>query len=231
MLVWMKRIIDFQGIVSNDGIEAAVERFRLRMTQRICMVTLVMLTALLPQHADAVALAVSVSQRLPGCVEGSDTIPDLFLPPVYIFPKLVFKNAKQEKFYWRTVRDVKKTLPYAKHINFFIRELDSTLATIPTEKGRKEYMEMMEDSLVTTYKPILTHWTLSQGKMLIRLVDRQCNRTTYSLVKQFRGGFRAFWWQGFARLMGADLKTKFDPTDENDRIVERVIILVEAGQL
>jgi len=66
---------------------------------------------------------------------------------------------------------------------------------------------------------------------MIRLVDRQCNRTSFSLVKQFRGGFRAFFWQGFAKMLGADLKITYDPNDENDRIVERIIILVEAGQL
>jgi hypothetical protein len=92
-------------------------------------------------------------------------------------------------------------------------------------------MELIEDSLVSTYKPIFSKMTLSQGKMMIRLVDRECDRTSYSLVKQFRGGFRAFFWQGFAKMFGADLKVKYDPNNEDDRIVERVITLVEAGQL
>jgi hypothetical protein len=129
------------------------------------------------------------------------------------------------------VRDVKKTLPYARKINRIVSDLDSTLATIHDEKERKKYMELIEDSLVSTYKPIFSKMTLSQGKMMIRLVDRECDRTSYSLVKQFRGGFRAFFWQGFAKMFGADLKVKYDPNNEDDRIVERVITLVEAGQL
>ena len=112
-----------------------------------------------------------------------------------------------------------------------MNEYDSTLATLKNDKERKEFMELKEDELVATYKPIFRKMTLSQGKMMIRLVDRQCNRTSFSLVKQFRGGFRAFFWQGFAKMLGADLKITYDPNDENDRIVERIIILVEAGQL
>ncbi len=178
------------------------------------------------------AIDVEVGRRVPACIDiEGDTIPSIMLPQVYVFPKLVFKNAKQEKFYWRTVRDVRKTLPYAKRIGKMVNELDSLLATMDNDKERKKYMELYEDSLVATYKPIFSKMTLSQGKMMIRLVDRQCSRTSYSLVQQFRGKFRAFWWQAFATVLGADLKVKYDPNDENDRIVERIIILVEAGQL
>ncbi len=175
---------------------------------------------------------VEVGHKVPAYIdEVGDTIPHVMLQQVYVFPKLVFKNEKQERFYWRTVRDVKKTLPYAKLIAKLVNEYDSTLATLKNEKERKEFMEKKEDELVATYKPIFKKMTLSQGKMMIRLVDRQCNRTSFSLVKQFRGGFRAFFWQGFAKMLGADLKVTYDPEDENDRIVERIIILVEAGQL
>jgi len=175
---------------------------------------------------------VEVGHKVPAYIdEVGDTIPHVMLQQVYVFPKLVFKNEKQERFYWRTVRDVKKTLPYAKLIAKLVNEYDSTLATLKNDKERKEFMELKEDELVATYKPIFRKMTLSQGKMMIRLVDRQCNRTSFSLVKQFRGGFRAFFWQGFAKMLGADLKITYDPNDENDRIVERIIILVEAGQL
>ncbi|MBR0501666.1 MAG: DUF4294 domain-containing protein [Paludibacteraceae bacterium] len=175
---------------------------------------------------------VEVGKRVPAYIdESGDTIPNIWLQPVYVFPKLVFKNEKQEKFYWRTVRDVKKTLPYAKIIGGLVNECDSVMATLKTEKERTEYMKKKEDELVAIYKPIFRKMTLSQGKMMIRLVDRQCEKTSYALVKQFRGGFRAAFWQGFAKMLGADLKVSYDPNDENDRIVERVIILVEAGQL
>lgn len=206
-----------------------MERIKNILSPLLVMALLVLFGSNMPAYCSAEKGAVF---SVPAYVdESGDTIPDILLPPYYVYPELVFKNARQEKFYWRTVRDVKKTLPYARKINRIVSSLDSTLATIEDEKERKKYMELVEDSLVATYKPIFSKMTLSQGKMMIRLVDRECDRTSYSLVKQFRGGFRAFFWQGFAKLFGADLKVKYDPTNEDDRIVERVITLVEAGQL
>lgn len=170
---------------------------------------------------------------LPGAVdENGDTIPNLLLPQIYVYPELVFKDKKQEKFYWKTVRDVKKTLPYAKLVGKMLKEIDKDLAALPNDRERKKYMEAKEEELLATYKPILKKFTLSQGKMMIRLVDRECNKTSYQLIKQFRGGFRAVFWQGFAKMLGANLKVSYDAnTSEEDRIVERVINLVEAGQL
>ncbi len=175
---------------------------------------------------------VIVNYRVPAIVdENGDTVPNILLPQFYVYPPLVFKNEKQEKFYWKTVRDVKKTLPYAKLISKMLVDIDRDMAALPNDRARKKYMEDKEDELLDTYKPILRKFTLSQGKMLIRLVDRQCNKTSYQLIKQFRGGFRAVFWQGFAKMFGANLKTTYDPNNEDDRIVERVITLVEAGQL
>lgn len=163
--------------------------------------------------------------------ENGDSIPSILLPQVYVYPTLVFKNKKQEKFYWKTVRDVKKTLPYAKLIGKMLKDIDKDLAALPDDRARKKYMEAKEDELLDTYKPVLRKFTLSQGKMLIRLVDRETDKTSYQLIKQFRGGFRAVFWQGFAKMMGANLKTEYDLDNEDDKIVERVINLVEAGQL
>ncbi|MBR3519718.1 MAG: DUF4294 domain-containing protein [Paludibacteraceae bacterium] len=164
--------------------------------------------------------------------ENGDTLPNILLPQVYVYPVLVFKDKKQEKFYWKTVRDVKRTLPYAKLVSKMLKEIDRDLAALPNDRERKKYMDAKEEELLATYKPILKRFTLSQGKMMIRLVDRECNKTSYQLIKQFRGGFRAVFWQGFAKMLGANLKVSYDAnTNEEDRIVERVINLVEAGQL
>lgn len=175
---------------------------------------------------------VEIGKRVPAYIdESGDTIPNYLLAQVYVYPVLKFTSEKQEKFYWRTVRDVKKMLPYAKQVRVLLAQIDSTMATMETEKEKKEYMKKKEDELVATYKPIFKKMTLSQGKMMIRLVDRETGQTGYVLVQQLRGKFRAFWWQAFAKMLGADLKTTYDPEDPDDRIVERVITLVEAGQL
>ena len=168
--------------------------------------------------------------RLPAYVaENGDTISQIMLPAVYVYPSLNFSSQKQEQFYWKTVRDVKRTLPYAKAIGTTLQEINEEMKDM-SEKQRKAYMKSKENDLLGKYEPELKKLTLSQGKMLIRLVDRECDKTSYELIKEYRGGFRAFFWQGFARLFGADLKSTYEK-DDKDKIVERVIVLVESGQL
>ncbi len=163
-------------------------------------------------------------------VSGRDTVPHIVLTTVYVFPPLKFKNKRQEKFYWRTVRDVKKALPYAKIVGQMLAETNDTLMKMSSDRERKRYMKAFEKEIFNRYKGDMRRFTLSQGKMLIRLISRECNQSSYALIRAYRGGFVAGFWQGFARLLGADLKDEFGE-DEKDAIVERVIFLVEAGQL
>ena len=93
-------------------------------------------------------------------------------------------------------------------------------------------MKKYEKALLKQYEPTMRKFTLSQGKMMIKLIDRETNKTSYELIKEIRGGFVAFWWQAFAKMVGADLKEDFNlSTKEKDRIIERVITLYEAGML
>lgn len=161
-------------------------------------------------------------------VSHGDTV--FVLPTVYAFPPMKFKNKREEKFYWRTVRDVKKVLPYSKLINTLVQEVNDTLMRIPTQKERDRYMRQWEKTTYRKYYKEFTHMTLNQGKLLIRLVDRECQTSSYELIRAYRGSFSAGFYQMFAKLFGADLKSKFG-TGRNDKIIERIIILVEAGQL
>lgn len=161
-----------------------------------------------------------------------DTILWIELKPVYIYKPLKFKSKKQQSSYNRLVRNVKKTLPIAKEIKGIIIQTSLTLDTIPTEKERKRYINKMEKHLKETYTPRMKKLTFSQGKLLIKLVDRECNQTSYQLVKSFMGSFKAGFYQTFASLFGASLKKEYDPDNvEDDAITERVIVLVENGQL
>ncbi|MBR4482625.1 MAG: DUF4294 domain-containing protein, partial [Paludibacteraceae bacterium] len=84
--------------------------------------------------------------------------------------------------------------------------------------------------LLKKYEPTMREFTLSQGKMMIKLIDREMDKTGYALIKEIRGGFVAWWWQVFAKIVGADLKEDFNTSKrEQDRIIERVITLYEAG--
>ncbi len=160
--------------------------------------------------------------------------PDTFilmdLHDIHVYPPLQFKNKKQEEFYRKLVRDVKRTLPYAKLAGRTIEETNKKLATISNQRERKKYLKAFEKELFASYEKELKKLTLSQGKLLIRLIDRECSVTSYDLIKEFRGGFSAFFWQGFAGVFGANLKSEYDASDK-DKLIERVINLVEAGQL
>ncbi len=160
-------------------------------------------------------------------IENGDTIPFELLPNHIVYPVYSY-SGEREKFYWKTVRDVKKTLPYAKQIAAEVRKVDEVTKGM-TDKQRKNYMRDHEDDLVNKFKPALKKLTLKQGKLLIKLVDRQTGHSSYELIKDYRGGFRAGFWQGFAKMLGADLKADYNPDQE--KIIERVINLVENGQL
>lgn len=166
----------------------------------------------------------------PMCVYKGDTIPYVKLHTVYVFKPMVFKNKRQKAQYDRLVRDVKKVLPIAKEVNHAVIETYEYLQTIPTEKGRKQHIHDLEKGLKKQYTPRLKKLNLRQGKLLIKLIDRESNQTSYELVKAFLGGFKAGTYQVFASLFGASLKKQYDP-EGDDKTTERVILLVESGQL
>ncbi len=162
-------------------------------------------------------------------IDHGDTIPFELLPIQFVYPNPVNTyDEKTRKFFWKTVRDVKKTLPYAKQIAAEVQAIDNATKGM-TEAQRKAYMKAHEDDLVNKFKPALKKLTLKQGKILIKLVDRQCGQSSYELIKAYRGGFRAAFWQGFAKMLGADLKANYNAKEEE--VIEAVINLVENGQL
>ena len=169
--------------------------------------------------------------RLRVQVEDGDTVLLARLREVNVFAPLHFKNKRQERFYWRTVRDVKRTLPYAKRVAAEVMAANRALLALPDDKARKEYMNRFEKELFRKYEADLRRMTFSQGKMLIKLIDRECDATSYDLIRVYRGKFSAFFWQGFAKIFGADLKAEYDTSDYETQVIERIIILVEAGML
>lgn len=161
-----------------------------------------------------------------------DTAIMVVLNNITYFPPLKFKNKKQEQFYWRTVRDVKRTLPYAKMIAETILETYEYMETLPSQEERQRHLQQMEKEVFNQYKPQLKKFTKSQGKMLVKLITRETNQSSYSILKAFLGTFRAGFWQTFGRFFGVNLKSDFRPDkNEEDAIIERVCVLVEQGML
>lgn len=164
--------------------------------------------------------------------EEGDTVMVVFLRDVTIYPPMKFKNKKQEEFYWRTVRDVKLTLPYAKLIAETIVETYEYIETFPTQKEREAYLKKMESALFDQYKPVLKKFSKRQARVLVKLIQRETHQSSYDIVKAFLGSFRATFWQGFGKLFGVSLKGSFNPKkNKDDATLDRIARCVEQGTL
>ncbi len=168
--------------------------------------------------------------RVGKVLRGRDSIQYVELNNIYIYPKPVFKNEKQRMAYNRLVYNIKKVLPIAKEVNKIIVETYEYLETLPNKKAKDAHMKLVEKSIKKEYTPRMKKLTYSQGKLLIKLVYRECNSSSYNLVQAFLGPVKAGFYQAFAWAFGASLKKDYDPNGV-DRLTERVVLQVEAGQL
>ena len=164
--------------------------------------------------------------------EYGDTCRYTFLSDLYVFTPMKFKNKKEEEFYWRTVRDVRKTLPYAKLAFATLCETYEYIQTIPDKKTREKHLKTLEKDIFEQYKPVVKNMTKNQGKIMLKLINRETDQTSYNIVKAFLGSFRAGFWQTFGRFFGMNMKAGFHP-DKNreDAIIERIACLIEQGAL
>ncbi len=159
-----------------------------------------------------------------------DTFPLFNLQEVIVVPPFEFKSKKQKKKYTRLVRYVKKVYPYAKMANEKLKELYSEIDSISEKKVIKKHVKQVDKELREQYGDELKKLTITQGRILIKLIDRETGSTSYELIKELRGGFSAFMWQSLARLFGENLKSEYDP-EEEDKMIEHIVLMIENGQL
>ena len=200
------------------------------MKHRIYILLFLLLACILKTSAQQNIRQSEKGYMLPVCVYQGDTIPYITLRNVYVYPRIKFKSKKQERYYWKLVRDVKKTLPLAKEIRRAVMETYEYMETLPDTKSRERHMKAVEKGLKEQYTARMKKLTFSQGKLLIKLVNRECNQSSYQLVKAFMGPFKAGFYQTFAALFGASLKKEYHPEDD-DKLIERIAVLVENRQL
>ena len=160
----------------------------------------------------------------------NDSIQYVELNTLYVYPKLTFKDERQRQAYNRLVANIKKVLPIAKEGNSIIVETYEYLQTLPDKKSKDEHMKRVEKGIRKEYTPRMKKLTYSQGKLLIKLVYRECNSSSYQLIQAFLGPIRAGFYQAFASLFGASLTKKYDP-EGVDKYTERIVRQVEAGQI
>ena len=164
--------------------------------------------------------------------EYGDSVRMTIIRDLYVYPPMKFKDKKQEEFYWRTVRDVRKTLPYAKLAFATLCETYEYIQTIPDKKVREQHLKQLEKDIFEQYKPVVKTMTKGQGKILLKLINRETDQSSYNIVKAFLGSFRAGFWQTFGRFFGMNMKMSFKPDDnEEDAIIDRIANLIEQGGL
>ncbi len=159
-----------------------------------------------------------------------EMIPTFLLDDILCFNELKVKNKRQMRKYYKMIENVKKVYPIAVEVRKLLDETVAHLDSLPDKRSKDEYLNQREKELKKQYTPTLKKLTFSQGKLLIKLIDRQCEHTSYELIKMYMGGFKATFYNVFASLFGASLKKEYD-AEVDDRLTERCILLIESGQM
>lgn len=159
-----------------------------------------------------------------------ETLPMVTLKEFDVVALRVFKNEKDKKAYLKLKRDVRKAYPYAILAGVKLREYDALLLSMP-EKKRGNYLKKVEKELMAQFEADLKKLTMNQGRILIRLINRETGMTTYKVIKDYRGSFNAVMWQSFAFLFGNNLKTKYNPDKGEDKLIEEIIQQIEDGEV
>ena len=158
-------------------------------------------------------------------VENGDSIALIHVLPVHVFSRGV-----DLRRYRRLVDAVKQVYPIAQIAKARMAEMEDELCRLPTKKAQKAYVKEVYQQIKEEYTPVLKHMTRTQGRVLLKLIDRETEYTAYEILKEFRGGFVAGFWQGVSRVFGQNLKSEYDREGE-DRMIEQIVIYYEAGLL
>ena len=165
-----------------------------------------------------------------GTAENGDTTLYVDMEMITIFPKRVFKNVKEQERFNRMVYNVKKVYPYSLIINDTYREIEKAIDSIKDKKEQKKYIKLKEKELTAKFEKVVREMSFTQGRILIKLVDRQTGETSYEIVKQLKGKLAAIFWQSVARVFSTNLKYEYDSKGE-DLWIEEIVAKIENGQL
>lgn len=152
------------------------------------------------------------------------------IPHIHVLPVYVFDKGLDRRRYWRLVDAVKKTYPLAQTAKDMMADMEDELASLKTKKEQKAYVKEVYNAIIEEYTPVLKKMNRTQGRVLLRLIDRETEYTAYNIVHEFRGGFVAGFWQGVSKIFGQDLKAEYGKNKEDD-IIEQIVLYYEAGLL
>ncbi len=159
-----------------------------------------------------------------------DSIPNVTLHEFFKYPPRQFKNERERIKYDKLVRNVKYVFPYARLVRTILIETHDYLQTLDTEKEKKQHIKAVERGIRKQYEPTVRKISKTQGKLLVKLIDRECGQTSFEMIKAFLGSARANMYNVLSSLFGNNLRKHYDPQGE-DREIERIVLMVESGQL
>ncbi len=180
---------------------------------------------LLPAHGQD-----SGNQTHKARILNGDTLPYIELPTFRYYAPRVFANRFEKAKYMRLVRNVKRVYPYARLAGLKFEEYSEELSHLETDAQRRKKAKEIEKEIKREFEGELKRLTISQGHILIKLIDRETRYTSYDVLKDFRGSFSAVFWQSFGRLFGYNLKSEYDPHEE-DKLIEEIVQRIEQGTL
>lgn len=159
---------------------------------------------------------------------GPDSLPHVLLPEIPVFPERKDMSRRQLRQFTALELKVKKVYPIAKLAAVKIGEYNKVYLSFKSERERKAYVKNIEKELFAEYEPEIRTMTVSQGRILIKLIDRETGKSSFEIIKEFKGGFSAFIWQSVARIFGHNLKSEYDAAKE-DQMIEYIIWQIDAG--
>jgi hypothetical protein len=168
------------------------------------------------------------SKLVMGIIQGDDTIITVRVKEIWVFPERKFSSKREQRYYSRYVAKVKKVYPLAVEARVLLQKYEPQYYALNTQRERRKLMKKLEHELLDQHKEELKKWSISDGKILLKLIDRETDRTAYTLIKDFRGDVSAVFWQGIARLFKNNLKDEYSPDDE-DKMLEEIVKKIESG--
>ena len=158
-------------------------------------------------------------------VERGDSI-----PVVHILPIRKYARKPDMRRYQRLIRMVKKCYPLAKQAHVEMEKMERQLLAVKDKKAQEKLSKELQKQLIKEYTPIILKMTFAEGKVLLKLIDRETKNTAFEIIKEFRGGFVAGFWQMFAKMFGNNLKLEYEP-EGKDRVMEQIVTYYEMGWL
>ena len=158
------------------------------------------------------------------------TMPEVEIKEVTILAPPKTEKKSDLRKYDRLVYNIKRVYPYAIMVRLRLSQVNDELNNITDEKKRKEYIKNVEKDVFAEYEGEISQMTITQGRLLIKLIDRETQNTSYALIREYRGKLTAAFWQGIARLFGTNLKDEYDAYGD-DALIELIIKEVDAGRL